>query len=654
MALFFERLSRRKYFSTETLADSNLKRCLTVIDLTALGVGSTLGLGIYVLAGQVAKDDAGPAVVVSFFIAAVASAIAGICYAEFGSRVPRAGSAYVYSYVTVGEFVGFVIGWNLILEYVIGAASVARGYSGYFDSLIGGRMSDAFRNAMPIYAKGIADYPDFFAFGMTLGLAFVLALGVKESTKVNNVLTVVNLTVVAYVIICGAFKSDTYNWKIPESEIPFGVDAGKGGFFPYGISGVMAGAATCFYGFVGFDAIATTGEEAKNPQRDIPVAIVISLLIIFFAYCGISIVITLMVPYYMQDGQAPIPVAFDKVGWPVAKWIVSIGALFGLSTSLLGAMFPLPRVLYAMSNDGLIFRWLSKISPTFKTPFIATIIAGAFAAVMALIFDVDALVDMMSIGTLLAYTLVAASVLILRYRPNEMKAINEDGNNTELRDGDSEQEEKSSFFRQLFNLDKNTKPSLLSSSIATWTTLVMAIFEVGFNCFLIFAADSLSNKDAWSITCIIVFGVAVVLCMVIIGLQPSNNSKVAFMVPWVPVIPSLSILVNTQLMLKLSIATWVRFAIWLAVGLLIYFLYGMWNSTEEYARRGLVPPNINADVFERIEKDRLKKEAKKLNNKAKMELVPSDPTPYPQHELDSGRGSDAGCENPAFDNKKLA
>jgi len=229
-----------------------------------------------------------------------------ICYAEFAARVPRAGSAYIYSYVCVGEFVAFVIGWNLILEYVIGTASVARGLSSYIDKLIGNVMQNKMRELMPINIDFLSTYPDLFSLAVIMVLAGILSSGVKESTLLNNIFTGVNLITVAIVIIAGSLKSDVHNWKIPKSEIPQAVasKAGEGGFMPFGLAGVMAGAAKCFYGFVGFDCVATTGEEAKNPQKSIPIAIVISLIIIFVSYFGMSTVLTMMWPYYDQVRKA--------------------------------------------------------------------------------------------------------------------------------------------------------------------------------------------------------------------------------------------------------------------------------------------------------------------------------------------------------------
>lgn len=240
----------------------------------------------------------------------------------------------------------------------------------------------------------------------------MLTAGVKESTRFNSIFTGINLLVVVYVIVIGSFSIDFHNWNLSESEVPAG--KGKGGFFPWGFDGTMRAAATCFYGFIGFDVIATTGEEVKNPKKSIPISIVLSLLFIFLAFFGVSSVQTLMVPYHEQYVSAPLPFVFERVGYTTAKWIITVGALAALSTSLLGAMFPLPRVLYAMSNDGLLFRCFSDVSDRFKTPVYATLAAGALSSMMALLFNLDELADMMSIGTLLAYSLVAVSILIIK------------------------------------------------------------------------------------------------------------------------------------------------------------------------------------------------------------------------------------------------
>ncbi|CAG2102997.1 unnamed protein product [Medioppia subpectinata] len=553
-------LVRRKTIDAKKVDDSQLKRCLSFFDLTCLGIGSTLGLGVYVLAGEVAGKTAGPSVCISFLVAAIASVFAGLCYAEFGSRVPRAGSAYLYSYITVGEFMAFVIGWNIILENVIGTASVARGYSVYIDALCDNKISDYFTSVVPMNMKGLAAFPDPIAFGLTLGLTVLLALGVKESIRLHTVMTVCNLVVLVFVIVAGLFKADIHNWKIDKSEIPAEYNwGGNGGFFPNGFSGMMAGAAACFYAFVGFDAIATTGEEAKNPKRNIPLSICFSLMVIFMAYFGISAVQTLMYPYYLQHKEltngAALPYVFDKVGWHWAKWVVSIGALNGLSTALLGAMYPLPRVLYSMGSDGVIFRFMAIVHPRFKTPIYATLLSGILASVMAAIFDLDQLTDMMSIGTLLAYTLVAESIVIIRYS-DDVKEINE------VRDESSDSSDD--------NLSTDSKT--YKANLAYNTTLVFL------------QDDIFGGKVAPIITASITLAL---ICVTVFCLmrQPMIQKSRSFEVPGVPVIPLLSVFINVYLMFNLSYDTWIRFLVWMILGLLMYGLYGIRNSSERVNRK---------------------------------------------------------------------
>ncbi|KAJ8985010.1 hypothetical protein NQ317_016921 [Molorchus minor] len=268
MAVIWKVLTRKKVINPATAEDTRLSRILNTFDLTALGVGGTLGVGVYVLVGHVAKNTAGPSVVLSFLIAAIASAFAGLCYAEFGSRAPRAGSAYIYSYVCVGEFVAFVIGWNLILEYIIGSASVARTLSSYVDTLVNNTMQNTFIEIAPIDFPPLSRYFDSFAFGISMVLAVALSIGLRQSSLVNNIFTTVNILVVLFVIIAGSFKADVGNWSInPNQNCTNCTYIGNGGFFPFGIEGMIAGASVCFYGFVGFDCIATTGEEVKNPKE---------------------------------------------------------------------------------------------------------------------------------------------------------------------------------------------------------------------------------------------------------------------------------------------------------------------------------------------------------------------------------------------------
>ncbi|KAB0401306.1 hypothetical protein E2I00_017287 [Balaenoptera physalus] len=596
---FGQKLVRRRTLEPG-MAETRLARCLTTLDLVALGVGSTLGAGVYVLAGEVAKDKAGPSIVICFLVAALSSMLAGLCYAEFGARVPRSGSAYLYSYVTVGELWAFTTGWNLILSYVIGTASVARAWSSAFDNLIGNHISQTLQGSISLHVPHVlAEYPDFFAMGLVLLLTGLLALGASESALVTKVFTVVNLLVLGFVIISGFIKGDLHNWKLTEEDYKLAVAGlndtyslgplGSGGFVPFGFEGILRGAATCFYAFVGFDCIATTGEEAQNPQRSIPTGIVISLFVCFSAYFGVSSALTLMMPYYQLQPESPLPEAFLYTGWAPARYVVAIGSLCALSTSLLGSMFPMPRVIYAMAEDGLLFRVLARIYTGTHTPIVATVVSGIIAAFMAFLFELTDLVDLMSIGTLLAYSLVAICVLILRYQPDQ-EMRNEEGE-VELQEEKIHEAEKLTL-QGLF-CPLNSIPTPLSGQVvyvcSSLLELVLMFLNLTLEALLLsvlclvlaqWSTPLLSGDPLW----IAVFVLLLTLITGITGViwrQPQSSTPLHFKVPALPLLPLVSIFVNIYLMMQMTAGTWARFGVWMLIGFAIYFGYGMQHSLEE-------------------------------------------------------------------------
>lgn len=406
------RLFRTKSIE-QILADSDqdehrLKRSLTAWDLTALGIGAIIGTGIFVLIGTAVVGDAhrpgaGPGIVLSFVLSGLTCALAALCYAEFAAMIPVAGSAYTYSYATLGEFLAWLTGWNLILEYGVACVAVAVGWSGYFNNilkLIGIELPHWATHA-PGVDGGIANLP---AAIIVLLVTWVLVLGVKESARTTGVIVVIKLAVILFFITVGFGSVDTSNWTP---------------FMPYGFAGVGAAAAIVFFAYIGFDAVSTTAEEARNPQRDLPIGIMASLGICTLLYIAVAAILTGLIPYAKIDVHAPVAEALRVAGFQWGAAIVATGAVAGITSVLVVMMIGQIRVFFAMSRDGLLGPWLSKVHPTYRTPHHATYLTGVAVAIMAAVIPIGEAADMTNIGTLFAFVLVCLGIVVLRYtKPN--------------------------------------------------------------------------------------------------------------------------------------------------------------------------------------------------------------------------------------------
>jgi basic amino acid/polyamine antiporter, APA family len=451
---------------SESKEDGGLKRSLTSLNLTTLGIGAIIGAGIFVLTGQAAAQYAGPGIVLSFIISGLACGFAGLCYAEFASMIPIAGSAYTYAYATLGEFLAWIIGWDLILEYLFAASTVAVGWSGYVVSFLkdlnifippqftgasgtvlvnvpdmGWKpLTEAFANTLSAsgvqvdslaHVTCVLNLPAMFIVAL---LSTLLVIGIRESANFNNVMVITKVSVIILFIAIGFMFVKTVNWHpfIPANKVEVTPISQYGSFWgwlkaysqefgKFGISGVLRGAGVIFFAYIGFDAVSTAAQEAKNPQRDMPIGILGSLGISTVLYILVAIVLTGIVSYTTLNVADPVAVGVDAMGkgmfW--LRPIVKIAAIAGLSSVILVMLMGQPRIFYSMSKDGLLPPLFSKVHPKFKTPYVSTIITGSVAMIIAGILPISILGELVSIGTLLAFIIVCLSVMVLRKsKPN--------------------------------------------------------------------------------------------------------------------------------------------------------------------------------------------------------------------------------------------
>jgi len=434
--------------------DHSLKRTLSAMNLVTLGIGAIIGAGFFVLTGHAAAENAGPAVTLSFVLGGIACAFAGLCYAEMASTVPIAGSAYTYAYATMGEFIAWLIGWDLILEYMVGATTVAIGWSGYVTSVLHdfgidipakftsspGTLMIEIPNAVAdklhmrhgwaalstvkeVLEKNQENFANFNQVTAIINIpamvivALVTALlvvGIKESARVNDVIVLIKVVIVITFIIVGLPMVTSANWG--GKFIPDSVE-----MYKYGWSGIFRGAGLVFFAYIGFDAVSTAAQEAKNPQRDMPIGIIGSLIICTILYCLGAIVMTGVVNYKQLDVPDPVAVAIDAMGMKWLSGIVKLGAIAGLSSVILVMLLSQPRIFYSMARDGLLPKAVATIHPRFRTPWITTIITGAIVMVAAGVIPISIAGELTSIGTLFAFAVVSAGVLTLRIMQPEIE-----------------------------------------------------------------------------------------------------------------------------------------------------------------------------------------------------------------------------------------
>lgn len=576
---------RRKHVDAKGRKSHQLAKTLSALQLIPIGVGSTIGAGVYVLVGTVAREKSGPALTLAFLIAGIAAAFSAFCYAELASRCPSAGSAYHYSYICVGEGVAWLIGWALILEYTVGGSAVARGISPNLALLIGGEANLPFwlsRSTIP----GTSIVIDPCAAILVVLVTVLLCLGIKESTTVQAVVTFTNVCVLIFVIIAGAtigFKTDWVGYRQAD------------GFLPFGVNGLLGGAATVFFAYIGFDTVASTAEEVKRPQRDLPIGIGTALAICGSLYMLVSAVIVGIVPYDEIDVNTPMSSAFSRYGVQWAMYVVSAGAVAALSSTLMGSLLPQPRILMAMARDGLLPYFFLHVNTWTMVPINSTIVSGVVAMLLAFFMNVDQLSGMVSVGTLLAFAVVSASILILRFVPpvDILTSSTYSASSNQLLPSDIDTEDG---VCPLLKEDQEQHVAFSESTILQDNVQGkedkhrrnLAAMGIGSSCIgavLVAVGASGTLLPSWLRWVVASFGAlafsggAITLALLKQDEgQHTFGQSGGFMCPFVPGLPLLSILINVYLLANLGLATWMRVGVWLILGTAVYFIYGIRHS----------------------------------------------------------------------------
>jgi basic amino acid/polyamine antiporter, APA family len=400
--------------------EHSLKRSLGPINLVTLGIGAIIGAGIFVLTGTAAAQFAGPAIVLSFVVAGIGCVFAGLCYAEFASMIPISGSAYTYGYATMGEIVAWIIGWALVLEYAFGAATVAVGWSGYISDLLrffGVTLpfNPAPKGNFSLFGHSFPVQVDIFAMAAIVVITVILVIGVRESANFNSTAVIIKVSVVL-IFICLALAFAFGHWSLLTANWHPFIPKNLGAFGKFGWSGIMRGAGVVFFAYIGFDAVSTAAQESKNPQKDMPFGILGSLIICTLLYIIVSGLLTGLKSYTLLNTPAPVADGANVIGQRWAVFLIDIGAIAGLASVMLVMLLGQSRVLYTMAHDGLLPKWVCRIHPRFRTPYLTSIVVGCFVAILAAFFNIVFLAKLVSLGTLLAFTIVCLSVWVMRVR----------------------------------------------------------------------------------------------------------------------------------------------------------------------------------------------------------------------------------------------
>ncbi|XP_070132191.1 cationic amino acid transporter 4 isoform X1 [Equus caballus] len=549
---FSQKLNRLKTLEEPT-TEKSLQPHLTTLELTLLGVGGMVGSGFYVLMGTVAKEVAGPAVLISFGVAAVASLLAALCYAEIVVPMPHKGSAYLFTYASMGELWAFLMGWNMLLKHLIGGAAVARIFSSYLDAIFSRPIRSFAEAHVGIWqVPFLAQYPDFLAAGIILLASASASCRARVYSWLNTSFSAISLIVMLFIIILGSVLAHPHNWS---TEV--------GGFAPFGFSGIMAGTATCFYAFVGFDIIAASSRETQNPKRAVPMASAISLGLVAVAYILVSAVLTLMVPWHSLDPDWALAEAFYKRGYSWVGFVVVVESISAMNSVLISNLFFLPRVVRIMAADGLFFQVFAHVHPQTQVPIVGMLVFGVLMAFLALLLDLETLVQFLCISALLTYIFVAISVIMLRFQKAPPSSSLDPGSREGTEQTSAEPGQLRPALRPYLRFLGGYRPG----AAVAWALGVLVGSAITLDCVLVFG-DSALHLPPWGYTLLLLLSsITFLLSLLVLGAHQQQRRQDTFQVPMAPLTPALSILLNIFLILHQSYLAWLGFFICLLIGL---------------------------------------------------------------------------------------